>query len=54
VQVNKYSPLPGEETPKIQSKQEIVEKPAERKPYKPTADHPWRKLLIAQIVVRIK
>ena len=44
VRVNKFMPAPGQETPKsmlLQEKPALTPKP--RKPYKPAANHPWRR-----------
>ena len=48
VRIKKFSPLPEDETPKKQVKQKPAPKPKERKPFKPAADHPWRKPLFAK------
>ena len=48
VRVKKFSPLPEDETPKKQVQQKPAPKPKERKPFKPAADHPWRKPLFAK------
>jgi hypothetical protein len=48
VRVKKFSPLPEDETPKKQMQQKPALKPKERKPFKPAADHPWRKPLFAK------
>jgi transposase len=48
VRVKKFSPLSGDETPKKQVQKKPAPKPKERKPFKPAADHPWRKPLFAK------
>jgi transposase len=48
VRVKKFSPLPEDEAPKKQVQQKPAPKPKERKPFKPAADHPWRKPLFVQ------
>jgi transposase len=50
VRVKKFSPAPGQETPRTQVKQKMVKKPKEPKSYTPAADHPWRKPLFAKKV----
>jgi transposase len=49
VRVQKFNPAPELEAPEKQLKeQKAVKKPKVRKPYKPPADHPWRKPLFAK------
>lgn len=49
VRVQKFNPAPGQEVPeKKPSQQKAVKKPKVRTPYKPAADHPWRKPLFAK------
>jgi transposase len=48
VRVKKFSPAPGLQAPERQVEQKKVVKPFQRIPYKPAADHPWRKPLRAK------
>lgn len=48
VRVKKFAPRPGDETPKKQVPQKPAPKTKERQPFKPAADHPWRKPLFAK------
>jgi transposase len=48
VRVKKFSPAPGLEAPERQVEHKKVVKPIQRMPYKPAADHPWRKPLRAK------
>ena len=48
VRVNKFIPLPGDVSPKKILKQSTLETPKERNPFKPAADHPWRKSFLTQ------
>jgi transposase len=54
VRVNRFTPSPTDETPDkfIQPKPAV--KPNERKPFKPAADHPWRKPFLAKKVHNIE
>jgi transposase len=46
VRIEKFSPAAGQEAPKQQP--EPKKKPVVRQPYKPPADHPWRKPLFGK------
>ena len=54
VRVNRFTPLPAEAMPLKQVQPKPVVKPKERKPFKPAADHPWRKPLFAKKGKRIE
>lgn len=47
VRVNKFCPAPGQVAIHKPKENNKVKKPKEPKPYKPAADHPWRKPLSA-------
>lgn len=49
VRVQKFNPAPGQEVPENKpSEQKAVKKPKVRTAYKPAANHPWRKPLLAK------
>lgn len=54
VRVNRFTPLPAEVTPKKLVKPKPAAKPKERQPFKPAADHPWRKPFVANNVEKIE
>jgi len=43
LRVKKFSPAPGQEAPERRGPPITVQKPDQRIPHKPAADHPWRK-----------
>ena len=53
VRVKRFTPLPAEETSKKHSPPKSVGKPKVQKPFKPAADHPWRKPFFAKKVENI-
>jgi transposase len=54
LRVKRFTPLPVEETPKNQVQPKPLVRPKERTPFKPAADHPWRKPLFAKKGERIE
>jgi len=54
VRVKRFTPRPAEEASIQQFLPEPVAKPQERKPFKPAADHPWRKPLFNKKTEKIK
>jgi len=48
LRVKKFSPAPGQEAPERQVEPVTVQKPNQRIPQKPAADHPWRKSVYAK------
>lgn len=54
VRVNRFTPLPAEETLSKQVQPKLPAKPKERKPFKPAADHPWRQPLFVKKVEKIE
>lgn len=54
VRVNRFTPCPADETPKNQTQSKPAVKSKERIPFKPAADHPWRKPLFAKKAEKIE
>lgn len=48
VRVNRFTPFPAEETSHKQVPPQPAAKPNQRQPFKPAADHPWRKPFFAK------
>lgn len=48
VRVKRFTPRPSEETLEKQPQRRSAAKPKERMPFKPAADHPWRKPVFAK------
>lgn len=46
LRVNKFSPAPGQEAPEKQVEPITAQKPSQRIPQKPAANHPWRRTVV--------